>query len=363
MLYGVIMAGGVGTRFWPESRGNRPKQLLPLVDSKTMLETAVERLRPLIPPERLMIATTERLVPRIRELLPELDPKSIFIEPLKRDTAPCIGLAAIFLLHHDPEALMVVTPSDHLIAPDHEFHRAIRAAVRLVEENPQVLVTFGVKPTYPAQAFGYIERGEPIERDYLEGLTCYQVRQFCEKPPREVAEAYVAAGSFYWNSGIFVWRASTILDAIAQFAPDVYQPLSRIAEALNGPNFDQVLREEFANIRPISIDYAVMQQYPTTVVIESPFQWDDVGNWRALERVLPPDPNGNTVMAARNLLIEAHGNIVRSTDPHHLVVLVGAEDLIVVATPDATLVARKDNEEALRRVVPLLADLGWTEYL
>ncbi len=363
MLYGVIMAGGIGTRFWPESRGLRPKQLLPLVNSKTMLETAVTRLRALIPPERLMIATTERLAPQIRELMPELNPNSIFIEPLKRDTAPCIGLAATYLVHNDPDAVMVVTPSDHLIAPEAEFHRAIRVAVRLVEENPDVLVTLGIRPTYPAPTFGYIERGERVEREFLEGLTCFQVRQFCEKPPRELAEAYLAAGTFYWNSGIFVWRASTILQALAQLAPDVYHCLARIAAAVDAPNFHDVLREEFAKIRPISIDYAVMQEYPTKLVIEAPFRWDDLGNWRALERVISPDSSGNTVMAGRHLLIDTRGSILRSTDPNHLVVLVGVEDLIVVTTPDATLVARKDDEEGLRRIVPLLADLGWTEYL
>lgn len=363
MLYGVIMAGGVGTRFWPESRGCRPKQLLPLVDSKTMLEAAVARLRPLVPPQRLLIATTERLVGAIRQLFPDLDPGAIFIEPVKRDTAPCIGLAAIYLLRADPEAIMVVTPSDHVIEPVEEFLRAIRVAVRLVEENPAALVTFGIKPTYPAQTFGYIERGEPLARDFLEGLPCYHARQFCEKPPREMAEAYLQAGTFYWNSGIFVWRAQTIVDALARYAPDVYEPLSEIGAAFGREDFDHILRERFAAVRPISIDYAVMQQYPQTLVIEAPFRWDDLGNWRALERVLPQDPAGNTVMAPRHLLIDARGNIVRSTDPHHLIVLVGVDDLVVVTTPDATLVARKDDEENLRRVVPLLADLGWTEYL
>ncbi|MCS7237778.1 MAG: mannose-1-phosphate guanylyltransferase [Thermoguttaceae bacterium] len=363
MLYGVIMAGGVGTRFWPESRGHRPKQLLPLVDSRTMLEGAVDRLRPLVPPERLLIATTERLAPQIRQILPQLDPQAIFIEPVKRDTAPCIGLAAVYLLQSDPEAVMVVTPSDHVIEPEEEFLRAIRVGVRLVEENPAALVTFGIKPSYPAQTFGYIERGEPLHRDFLEGLLCYHARQFCEKPPREMAEAYLQAGTFYWNSGIFIWRADTILKALAEYAPDVYEPLLAIKEAFGEPNFDHILRERFAAIRPISIDYAVMQHYPHTLVIEAPFCWDDLGNWRALERVISQDPSGNTLMAARHLLIDARGNIVRSTDPHHLIVLVGVDDLVVVTTPDATLVARKDDEENLRRVVPLLADLGWTEYL
>ena len=363
MLYGLIMAGGLGTRFWPESRGSRPKQLLRLLDSQTMIELAVERLLDLVPPERLLVATTERLVEPIRALLPQLPPEAILIEPVKRDTAPCIGLAALRLLHRDPNAIMVVAPSDHVIRPKEEFQRAVRAAVRLVEEEPSALVTFGIRPTYPAETFGYIERGEFISRDYLGGLACFRVQRFCEKPSREVAEAYINAGTFFWNSGIFVWRAQTIWNALAQFAPDVHAGLARIQEALHLPNFEEIVRQEFGTIRPISIDYAVMEHYPHTLVIEAPFEWDDLGNWRALERILPQDVKGNTILASRSLLANATGNIVRSVDPHHLVVLVGVDNLIVVCTPDATLIARKEDEEALREVVPQLADRGWTEYL
>jgi mannose-1-phosphate guanylyltransferase len=357
------MAGGVGTRFWPESRGNRPKQLLPLLDSKTMIETAVERLAELVPPERLLVATTERLVQPIRQVLPHLRPEAILIEPFKRDTAPCIGLAALQLLAIDPQAVMVVAPSDHVIQPKEEFQRAVRAAAALVEEDPSALVTFGIPPSYPAQTFGYIQRGEPVEKDYLAGLSCFRVKQFCEKPSREVAQSYVQSGSFYWNAGIFVWRAQTIWEALARYAPDVYQHLENIRQALGTSEWPQVLRSEFAAIRPISIDYAVMQNYPNTLVIEAPFKWDDLGNWRALERLYGQDLDGNILLAERHLCINARGNIVRASDPRHLIVLVGVEDLVVVCTPDATLVARKEDEEALRRVVPQLADLGWTEYL
>jgi mannose-1-phosphate guanylyltransferase len=363
MLYGVIMAGGVGTRFWPESRGTRPKQLLRLVNSRTMIELAVERLIDLVPPERLLVATTERLAEPIRTLLPHLPPEAILIEPVKRDTGPCIGLAALRLLHRDPDAIMVVAPSDHVIRPKEEFQRAVRAAVHLVEEEPTALVTFGIRPAYPAETFGYIQRGDPLYRDYLNNLACFRVDRFCEKPSRDIAEAYVAAGTFYWNSGIFVWRAQTIWNALAQFVPDVHERLARLRDAIHLPNFEEVVRQEFGGIRPISIDYAVMEHYPHTFVIEAPFEWDDLGNWRALERILSHDPGGNTILASRSLLANATGNIVRSVDPHHLVVLVGVDNLIVVCTPDATLIARKEDEEALRRVVPRLADLGWTEYL
>ncbi len=367
MLYVVIMAGGTGTRFWPESRANLPKQLLPLLGPHTMIQQTVHRLGDLVPLDRIIIATTERLAPLIAAQLPALPREAILIEPSKRDTAPCIGLAAHRILREDPEAIMAVMPSDHVIHPEEELRRAIRQAVALVERDPKRLVTFGIRPTYPAESFGYIERDEPLANeppsDFGGSIPCYQVKKFHEKPRVDVAQEYVASGRFYWNAGIFVWKARTILEAIREFVPALAEHLERIANAADSPEFLKILRSEFAAISPISIDYAVMERATNTIVLEAPFQWDDVGNWRALERILARDTEGNVVSGSQHLIFSGHGNIVRSADPDHLVVLVGVNDLIVVATKDATLVARKDCEEQLRKVVTVLADRGWHQYL
>lgn len=390
MLHAVIMAGGSGTRFWPESRADRPKQLLPMFGQKSLLQEAVERLGGLIGLDRIWVATTDRLAPAVAEQLPELRRDAILIEPCKRDTAPCIGLAALRLLRDDPDAAMAVLPADQRIAPEEAFQQTIRLAEQLVEEDPSRLITLGVRPTYPAETFGYIERGQPIpspsgadfgparggetaqtkssssrptKAETEASPTVYRVQKFHEKPTASVAQQYLQTGRFYWNSGIFIWKAQTILDQLQQHEPAMYAHLDRIAQAADDPRFDQVLREEFSAIQGRSIDYAVMEKAQNVLVIEAPFGWDDVGSWRALERWIPADPEGNVLAAERCLLQDTTGCIIRCTDPKHLVAVVGVENLLIVVTPDATLVADKRREESLRKITQWLAERGWTEYL
>ena len=367
MLHAVIMAGGAGTRFWPESRIQRPKQLLGMLGRRTMIQATVDRLGDLAPPDRVFVATTEHLADRIAEQLPELPRGAILVEPCKRDTGPCIGLAAIRILRDDPEAVMAVMPSDHVIGPDEGFQDAIRFASSLVEEDPTRMITFGIQPTYPAETFGYVERDAPLDSataaatDHAPAV--YRVRKFHEKPKADVAQGYLDAGTCYWNSGIFVWKAKTILDAIARFQPKMIDHLNRIADAVESPDHDEVLRREFGAIEPISIDLGVMEHVDGVVVIEAPFDWDDVGSWRALERLRVADEDGNVVDAARHIGINTTGTIVRATEKDHVVVTMGVEDLIVIVTPDATLVANKNDEESIRQVTRQLEERGWTEHL
>ncbi|MCS7305414.1 MAG: mannose-1-phosphate guanylyltransferase [Thermoguttaceae bacterium] len=402
MLHAVIMAGGSGTRFWPESRSHRPKQLLRMFGQKSLLQEAVERLGGVVALERIWVATTQQLAPAVAEQLPELRRDAILIEPCKRDTAPCIGLAALRLLRDDPDATMAVLPADQRIAPVEAFQQTLRLAEQLVHEDPSRLITFGIRPTYPAETFGYIERGEPIpwqpseagipvasepvagspasapsslgrteagpqqsgwDAQKTEWPRVYRVRKFHEKPKASVAQQYLESGRFYWNSGIFVWKARTILDQLRQHQPDMYAHLERIGQSADTPAFDRVLQEEFSAIRGLSIDYAVMEKAQNVLVIEAPFGWDDVGNWRALERLLQADAAGNVLAAERTLLQDTSRCIIRSTDPKHLVVVVGLQDLLIVVTPDATLVADKRQEESLRKITQWLAERGWTEYL
>jgi mannose-1-phosphate guanylyltransferase len=360
MLHAIVMAGGSGTRFWPASRAALPKQLLPLAGSKTLLEDTVERLDGLVSPESVMIVTAQRLLPAVRAQLPAVPASGLVGEPCKRDTAPCVGLAALLVARHDPDATMAVMPSDHVIKPAETFRAAIRQAATLVEESPGRLVTFGIKPTYPAESFGYIQQGEPLPSP-SGGAAVHRVARFREKPPASVAREYLAAGNFLWNAGIFVWKAKTILAALAERQPECLAHLEAIAAAWDTPDRETVFAREFAAIKGISIDYAVLEHATDVAVIEAPFEWDDLGGWSAVARQRGADAEGNTVVG-RHLGIDTVRTIVTGSEGH-LVVTMGLEDMLVVHTPDATLVANRSHEEAVRRVVAELEKRGWTDYL
>ena len=362
MLHAIVMAGGSGTRFWPASRAALPKQLLPLAGAKTLLEDTVDRLDGLVPPDRVMVVTAGRLLDAVRRQLPQVPDAGLVGEPCKRDTAPCIGLAALLVARHDPDAIMAVMPSDHVIRPAEGFRAAIRQAAALVEESPGRLVTFGIKPTYAAECFGYIQQGEPLKAAPAEGTAAvHTVAQFREKPPAAVAQEYLAAGNYLWNGGIFVWKAATILSALAERQPECLAHLRRIASAWDTPDRDTVFAEEFAAIKGISIDYAVLEHARDVVVIEAPFSWDDLGGWSAVARQRGGDTDGNTVVG-KHLGIESLRTIVHTGDDH-LVVTMGLQDMLVVHTADATLVAHRAHEEAVRKVVAELEKRGWTEFL
>ena len=252
---------------------------------------------------------------------------------------------------------MIVLPADHVIGPDSVFQDSMRLAATLVEEAVGRIVTFGIVPTWPAESFGYIERG-----DALPGRTnVFGVRRFREKPDQRTAASYLASGDFYWNAGIFVWKARTILAALAERQPEMLARLKAIEAAAGEADFAEVFRKEFAAIRAISIDYAVMEHAQDVLVIEAPFTWDDVGSWQALARLRGVDGDGNTI-DANHLGIETSGCVIRGGQDH-LIATLGIRDLIVVHTPDATLVADKNDEASIRRLVQLIEERGWTKYL
>jgi mannose-1-phosphate guanylyltransferase len=368
MLHAIIMAGGSGTRFWPASRNDTPKQLLRLVGEATMLRQTVDRLGDLVPNERRMVVTNAKLARAVREQLPELPAEAVVGEPCKRDTAPCIGLAAALVAREDPEATMAVMPADHVIRPADAFQAAIRQAAELVDQSPGRIVTFGIKPTYPAEVFGYIHRGEALQTPIRPGsattrlaANVFAVRRFKEKPDGATAKVYVDSGEYYWNSGIFVWRASTILEALRERQPQMLTHLRIIVDDWDTNQRAAVFAREFSAISPISIDYAVMEHATDVAVIEAPFEWDDLGGWQSLARLAGRDEYGNTIIG-HHVGLETRGSIVR-TDDRHLVVTLGLRDTIVVHTPNATLVANKHDEEKIRQIVKELESRGCSEYL
>jgi mannose-1-phosphate guanylyltransferase len=354
------MAGGAGTRFWPASRANMPKQLLALVGKQSMLRQTVDRLGDLVTPQQTLIVTNERLIPAIREQIPELPESSLVGEPCKRDTAACIGLAALLVSRNDPDATMAVLPADHVIRNASRFQDGIRQALTLVEKQPDRIVTFGIRPSYPAEIFGYIQRGARIDV-HDEAAPTFVVKRFREKPDAATATQYLSSGDYYWNSGIFIWKAKTILSALAERQPEMLAHLEKIRDAWGTPQQHEVFTREFTAIKGISIDYAVMERAKNVAVIEAPYDWDDLGSWQSLSRLSGTDRFDNTI-AGRHLGLNTTGTIVR-TEGGHLVVTVGLKDCLVVHTPEATLVANKHDEESIREIVKMLESRGWTEYL
>jgi mannose-1-phosphate guanylyltransferase len=365
MLHIVIMAGGAGTRFWPESRAARPKQLLALAGERTMLEMTMDRLGKVADKQNVWILTAAAIDEAVRKQAPQLPADHVIGEPCKRDTAPCIGLAALLISRSDPEAVMAVMPADQVIQPDDKFQQCVKAAAALVEQKHERIVTFGIKPTFAATTFGYIERKAPLADTQkvpdAKGLNVFTVARFKEKPKAEVAKEYYESGQFYWNSGIFIWKAKTIVAALAQRQPEMLAHLKTIVEAWGKPNRAEVFAKEFAATKGISIDYAVMEQAAEVAVIEANFTWDDVGTWQAAARQTGADAEGNSI-TGRHLTVDTKGSIIRSDD-NHLVATVGVSDLIVVHTPDATLVANRNDEEAIRKIVKMLEERGWKGYL
>jgi len=358
MLHATIMAGGAGTRFWPASRKMTPKQLLTLSGNRSMLQATFDRLKGLCPPENLLIVTNQVLVDAITEQLPEIPRESVIGEPAKRDTAPCVGLAAAWVAAKDPEATMVVMPADHVIGPDDVFQDALKHAADLVDEDPTRIVTFGIKPSYPAEAFGYVDAGTAVAGARL---PTFEVNRFREKPDLETAKQFVAAGTFFWNAGIFVWKAKTILEALAKFEPEMSRHIETIRDSIGSEQFAQTLESEFTAISGTSIDYAVLERYENRLVVEAPFQWDDLGNWTAIPRLKGTDEHGNSVLG-EHIGIDTENSIIRTEDGH-LIVTVGMKDCIVVHTPDATLVANKDDEAAIKEVVAELERRDMKRYL
>ncbi len=341
----VIMAGGRGERFWPKSRNGYPKQFLSLTkDGETMIQKTVKRLLPLVQMEDVFVVTNVNYARLVKEQLPRLPEENILLEPCSRNTAPCIGLAAAVIRKKYQEAMMLVLPSDHLIRYEDMYADTLRQAVSVAEKDAN-LVTIGITPTYPETGYGYIR----FERDTDLGMPgVYRVERFVEKPDMDTAKEYLASHRYLWNSGMFVWKASSILSNLEKLMPDIYEGLQRIEAAVDTAEYENVLTKEYQAFRSESIDFGVMEKADKIYTIPGSFGWDDVGNWLAVERINPTNEYGNYI----------EGDVItigteRSTicGGKRLIAAVGVEDIIVVDTDDALLICAKDSTQDVKKVI------------
>jgi mannose-1-phosphate guanylyltransferase len=346
--YVVIMAGGRGERFWPVSRQARPKQLLPIVGDKPMLTQTVDRLSGLVDPANVFVITNAEQRDAVLEVCPDLDPDKVIGEPVGRDTAAAVGLAAILVRREDPAATFAMLPADAVIHDAAGLRATLETAFQAAEAQP-VLTTIGITAEFPATGYGYIQQGEKLG-DYA-GREVFNVQRFVEKPDQETAEAYLQAGDYFWNAGMFIWSVPSIIAELEKNTPTLWAALQVIESGLEaGQELDALLREHYPKLEKISVDYAIIEKATNVVMVESGFDWDDVGEWPALARHYPADESGNVVRGTAELA-HAKGNIVYSPDETHLIALLGVEDLIVVKTDDATLICHKDKAQELKALV------------
>ena len=349
-IYAVIMAGGVGSRFWPRSREKSPKQVLEIVGSGSMIINTIARIQPLVPLDKVMVVTNKLQKDIIHQQVPSLPLQNVLFEPLGRNTAPCIGLAAKWIHRHDPDAIMVIFPADHIIRDTEEFLRVIQRAAHVANEN-DALVTIGIKPTHPETGYGYIQFEDSSERNpYLtEGV--YRVKTFAEKPNLETAEKFLKSGDFLWNSGMFIWKVRLILQEIEKYLPELGEQLAKLEPVIGTEAYQSTLEYVYGVIRSISIDYGVMEKASNVFVAKGDFGWSDVGSWDEVVRLTPTNGDEN---ALRGTVIvkDSHRNYIDAGNK--VVATIGVDDIIVVTTDDAVLICKKGRSQDVKEVVDYL---------
>ncbi len=355
-MYVLILAGGRGTRLWPRSRKKLPKQFLDLFSPRSLLQDTCNRVRSLTPYERIFVVTGSDYAHIVQDQLPELPPGDVIEEPVGHGTAPAIGLGALYMERLDPNAIMVSLHADHVIRKVEKFLHALEAAAQVAKEG--YLVTLGIQPNRPEVGYGYIERGPDLKE--VGGFPIFRVERFTEKPDAQTAQAFVESGRFYWNSGIFIWKVSRILEEIREWLPDLYAQLGEIRGVLGSEDERQVLERVWASVRNESIDVGVLERSERVAVIPIDIGWNDVGGWATLLDLLPSDEQGNVVVG-RHQGLDTRRTLVYS--PHRLVATLGVEDLIIVDADDVLLVCPKDRAQDVKAVVEALRKEGKDEYL
>jgi mannose-1-phosphate guanylyltransferase len=346
------------------SRAGLPKQLIPFIRGRSLLQIAVDRLDGLIAPERQFICTGEKFRKPIHAAMPGFADDRILGEPEGRDTLAAVGFPAAVAMRDDPDAVMAVFTADHLIEPIEDFQRRVEVGYQVAEQNPNTLVTFGIKPTHAATGFGYVEMGEP-----LAGFDrAYQTARFVEKPNGSTAQEYVASGRYAWNSGMFVWRAATLLECIRRYKPDVHAGLMEIAGDWGTPKQAEVLAAVYPTLEKISVDFALMEPASTdpavdVATVSMPLRWLDVGSWPAYGETLEADESGNRTACKRAVLLDSNNNLIVGDDPDHVVATVGIQDLVVIHTRGATLICHRDHAEKIKQLHQAVGEKFGEEYL
>lgn len=359
-VYAVIMAGGVGSRFWPRSREKTPKQLLEILGKGTMIQNTVKRVSDVIGPQNTLVVTNKVQHQLLAKQLPHIPEENILIEPMGRNTAPCIGLAALTIRRRDPDAVMVVLPADHVMQDEEGFRSVLRLAIWVAYESGS-LITVGIKPTRPETGYGYIQVIDEDDKSnpYL-SRGVYRVKTFAEKPNRQTAEEFLKSGDFLWNSGMFIWKVDSILKELQTLLPELWTELSKIDDAIDTEKYTNVLETSYRIIRSISIDYGVMEKAKNVFVIKGDFGWSDVGSWDEVFRLSGKDENGNTV-TGKVFTRDTKNSMIYAGDK--FVATIGVRDLHIIVTDDAVLVCRVDSSQDVKEVVDYLRRKQFNDFL
>jgi len=358
--YAVIMAGGGGTRLWPISRKETPKQLLPLLGKDSMFQSTVARLEKLFPHDRILVVTVEEQARVMQEQVPSIPKENYLIEPAPRGTASVVALAAAVLQKRDPQAVMAIQTADHHIRNQDLFQYLLHTAFEVADKG--YLVTLGITPTYPSTGYGYIQQGEPLEGGYK--YPVYVVRSFKEKPDEATAQQLLRSGDHSWNSGMFVWRTDIILAEIKRQMPELFHAVNEIASAWNTPQKEDVIQELWYDLQSQTVDYGVMEKAERVAVLPAGgLGWSDVGSWDSLFEVLLPDMNGNVAANAQHLGLDTHNTLVYSMNDQRLIVTIGMDDIVVVDAGDVLMVCKTEQSQKVKNVVEHLKKHNQEKYL
>jgi mannose-1-phosphate guanylyltransferase len=344
-LYAIIMAGGVGSRFWPRSKKKNPKQLLKIFGENTMIQDTVGRISGLCPKENILIVTNEKQRDGVAEQLPDIPSENIIVEPFGRNTAACIGLASIIIQERSPDALTFVLPADHVIKESEDFIKTLKTAVQFAIEKP-ALVTIGIEPTRPETGYGYIQ----IDEDSGKG-DVFKVLTFAEKPNYDTAVNFIKSGDFFWNSGMFIWRTETILNEIRQHMPDLYEGLMQIKDQINSAEFINNLSNIYGQLRSVSIDYGIMEKSENVFLVKGKFSWSDVGSWEAVYQLSKKDQEGNVKVGSiyTDMVLDSY-----IYSPDNFTAVIGVDNVIVINYKDTLLVCRRDKAQDVKNIIDYL---------
>jgi mannose-1-phosphate guanylyltransferase len=351
------MAGGSGTRFWPRSRVAKPKQYLNMFGDKSLLQSTLERFKTFTETDNIYIVSSKSQADALESQAAELPKENLIYEPVGKNTLPCIGLAAMFAERDNPDGIMVVSPSDHLINDHGLFRDTIQAAAKIADEKDGI-VTIGITPNYPATGYGYVKTAEDITGG--EKIKQFKVDRFVEKPDLENAEKYLAEGGYYWNSGLFIFKISVFLDAVKEFAPDLYKDLQRIQQDIGKPSFNQTLDTIYRAVESISVDYGIMEHAKNIYLVEGNFDWNDLGSWESVYQEQKKDENGNAAKGDA-IFLDSNNSYVYSEN--ETVALVGLDDVVVVRDGNATLVCKRDKVQDVKKIVEQLKSENKNQFL